>query len=178
MSAGSTGCCPACGRALEASQPVSRTARAESAAAPRAGLQSAAQYEKITRELVEQLLAEADELEATAEQSSKQHFFVLLKSSQHDLQTMRAQGGLGAAPAVLAVECVPRDDGLLNTMVRQKPFFDLGCGSSNARVAATKQRRSKGTEIERRAEPFVVKEGSKQPRPLLSLQQSVKGGSG
>ena len=49
---------PACGRALEAKQPVSRTARAESAAAaPQAGLRSAAQYKKRTRELVEQLLA-------------------------------------------------------------------------------------------------------------------------
>ena len=90
----------------------------------------------------------------------------MLKRIERDLDTMRAQGRFGAAPALPAVEYVPKDDGLLNTLVRQQPVFEPQPG--NATIAAKKQRRSKGTENDQPAEPFVVKEGSKQPRTITA----------
>ena len=119
---------------------------------PPAGLPSAAQCKKKIRKLVEKILAEADELEKTAKQAYLQQFYFMLKRNQRDLRTMRAEGRFGAAPAVPAVESVPRCDG----MVRQKPFLEPGCDSSNATVAATKKRRSTGIENQQSAWPFVV----------------------
>ena len=55
--------------AAEASQPVSRAARAERAAAPPAGLRSTAQCKKKSRKLFERILAKADELEDHAKQA-------------------------------------------------------------------------------------------------------------
>ena len=77
----------------------------------------------------------------------------MLKRIERDLDTMRAQGRFGAAPALPAVEYVPKDDGLLNTLVRQQPVFEPQPG--NATIAAKKQCHhcsQKAAEIQRHRE--------------------------